>query len=113
MERKILLEKSRHRNAVNVSNVVGVDLYNKTKILNGDNISGNFSLYDQYNAERDACDKYRFIFVVNPICTNVLFNVQTEIVQNEGSSDVIVLGDTALASEHIITENELAIILIS
>ena len=51
MERKILLEKSRHRNAVNVSNVVGVDLYNKTKILNGDNISGNFSLYDQYNAE--------------------------------------------------------------
>lgn len=105
MERKILLEKSRHRNAVNVSNVVGVDLYNKTKILNGDNISGNFSLYDQYNAERDACDKYRFIFVVNPICTNVLFNVQTEIVQNEGSNDVIVLGDTALASEHIITEN--------
>ena len=59
MERKILLEKSRHRNAVNVSNVVGVDLYNKTNILNGDNISGNFSYSLLIRFVQTCCSMFR------------------------------------------------------
>ena len=98
MGTKILLEENRYRDAVNVSNTIGVDLTTKSKTLQGNSIYANLSLYEQYLAERDACDKYRFIFVVNPICSNVLFNVQTEIVQNEGSEDAIVLTDLATSA---------------
>ena len=93
MERKVFLEENRSRNSVNKSNTIGVELLNDTKTLRGNGVSGEFSVYEQYNAERDACDKYRMILVVNPICTNVLHNVLTEVVQNEGSENVVVLND--------------------
>jgi hypothetical protein len=81
---KILLEENRSVISTNNENHVDMDLTVKSRLLPNENLSDNFSLYDQYNVERDNCDKYRLIFEINPVCTNVLFNVKTEININEG-----------------------------
>ena len=84
MERKVFLEKNRSKFSVNAPNAMGVDLDTKSKLMQDSGIFGNFSELDQYNKERDECGKFRMIFCINPICSNVLFNMQTEVVQNEG-----------------------------
>ena len=92
MERKVFLEKNRSKFSVNAPNAMGVDLDTKSKLMQDSGIFGNFSELDQYNKERDECGKFRMIFCINPICSNVLFNMQTEVVQNEGSDNAKVLG---------------------
>ena len=93
MERKVFLKKNQSKKSVNSTTFLSDDLDRKERMLQGSNILGDFSLFEQYNVERDNCNKFRMIFVVNPICTNVLHNNRTEIVQNEGSENVIVLRD--------------------
>lgn len=118
MERKVFLEKNRSKFSVNAQSEMGVDLETKVKLMQGSNVLGDFSLFEQYNAERDACNKYRMIFVVNPICSNVLFNMVTEVVQDEGSDhvrslsnygvskDVILDGDNGIINESQITRTQ-------
>lgn len=70
-----------------------ISLPNKTRLLAIDNLTKKLSLNEQYNKERDNCQSFRFILNINPICTNVLFNVKTEIVVEEGTNDARVLKD--------------------
>lgn len=101
MERKIFLEKNRSKFSTNKPNKIWTELDTTTKTMQGSGLLGDFSLFDQYNAERDACDKFRLIFTINPICSNVLFNMKTEVIQNEGSEDVIVLDDNGIDPKDI------------
>lgn len=86
MEQKIFLEKNRSVFSSNVENAINVALSTKTRLLPNDNVSDEFSLFEQYNRERDECCNFRLVMTVNPVCSNVLFNKKTEIVINEGSS---------------------------
>lgn len=86
MEQNIFLERNRSEFSNDVENAINVALSTKTRLLPNDNVSDNFSLFEQYNKERDECNKFRLVLSVNPICSNVLFNAKTEIVINEGSS---------------------------
>lgn len=81
----IFLERNRGEFSNNVESAINLALSTKTRLLPNDNIVDNFSLYKQYNKERDECTKYRLILNVNPVCSNVLYNARTEIVLNEGS----------------------------
>lgn len=83
-ETKILLEKNRSIDSDNITEKISVNLENKTKMLNNDKLVDNMSLYTLYNTERDSCQKYRLIFTVNPICSNILFNMKSEILYKEG-----------------------------
>lgn len=84
----LYLEKNKSSFSNNKESVINVTLSNKTRQLPNNDISSIFSLYEQYNKERDNCDKIRLIVNINPICSNVLFNNKTEIVIKEGSKDV-------------------------
>lgn len=75
---EILLEKNRSKKSENVTNILPIELEGKTRLVNEDSLHDDFSLMAQYDKERDESNKFRFIFVVNPICSNVLFNVKTE-----------------------------------
>lgn len=98
MERKIFLEKNRGLISTNVERKIDVGLSTKTRLLPNHNLMDNFSLYKQYNKERDECSKFRVILNVNPICSNVLYNARTEIVINEGSSGcTLLIGDKSLS----------------
>lgn len=90
---KILLEKNRSISSNNATNYLDVDLYAKEKGLSNEDLIKTLSLAEQYNREKDACNKFRIILTVNPICSNVLYNMKTEVMINEGSDDCEVLYD--------------------
>lgn len=102
MEQKLFLEKNKSVFSNNVERSIKLDLSAKTRLLPNDNIVDKFSLFKQYNKERDECTKYRIILNVNPICSNILFNARTEIVLNEGSSAcTLLIGNTKLDKKKV------------
>lgn len=108
MEERILLEKNRSKYSVNKENGINLDLKSKSRLLPFNNITSNFSLNQLYLDERDNCDKYRMIFSVNPICTNVLFNNRTEIVRYEGSDNCkVLLGNNTGETENAVNTTSL------
>lgn len=84
---EILLEKNRSVSSKNKENNINVELFSKEKLLPNESLVDNFSYFEQYNKERDECENFRLIFNVNPVCSNVLFNIRTEVVINEGSDE--------------------------
>lgn len=93
MARKVFLDENKSYTSQSQEHSLDVSLTTKTRSLPYSNLTGELSNYQLYNNERDASTKFRMIFTVNPICTNVLFNMRTEIVQNEGSPECKVLTD--------------------
>lgn len=91
---KIRLGKSSHKLGVNEINKIGISLHEDRRIIPPDNYTAAVDAYDQYFKEKDASDKYRLSFTVNPICTNALFNVITEPVMNEGSEQCVAILST-------------------
>jgi hypothetical protein len=84
---KVYLNKNKSCFSNNVEGVVNATLSTKNRLLPNNDITTTFSILEQYNKERDECRKFRLIFNINPVCSNVLFNNKTEIVVNEGSDN--------------------------
>lgn len=93
MEQKILLEKNRSKYSVNTDSYIGFDLTGESKLLPFDAVNDTLNLNQLYMDERDNSEKFRMIFTVNPICSNVLFNMKTEVMKMEGSNNCTVLFD--------------------
>lgn len=53
--------------------------------LRNTEIASDIDLMDLFEKERNSCTNYRLTLTINPFCSNVLFNMCTEIVENEGS----------------------------
>lgn len=94
MNNKILLNSKVGKKTTNVNNTINVKLGSNRKLLPNSAMSTNLNLFDQYNEERLNCNKIRLTCVINPICSNVLFNNVTEILKDEGSDKVISLNYT-------------------
>lgn len=88
---KILLNKSISKNSTNINNTINIGLSNNSRLLPSDSLLHSVNLGEQYNKERKECNKIRLTCIVNPICSNVLFNYITEVVKDEGSENVQVL----------------------
>lgn len=93
MKREIRLNNTTSVNSVNVDNFVDLELQQSTKLLPHTDTVDTVNIYEVFEEERSKSDKYRLIFTINPICTNVLFNTLTEIVKDEGSENVVLVGD--------------------
>lgn len=85
MEREFLQEKSLNRLQDNAEKSLDIDLSAKSRLIPYSDAADMLSLNNLYIKERDACENYRMIFTVNPICSNVLHNAITEPVYREGS----------------------------
>lgn len=96
---KSLLNKKRSKTSVNRDEYMSVELTNQMKKFGGNTQEHLVDLYQVYLDEKDASDKYRLIFTVNPVCSNVLFNAITEIVYKEGSNECACLTDENLYGE--------------
>ena len=96
MQREFLQEKSLSRLQGNAEKSLNVDLSAKSRLIPYSTTAGMLGLNDLYIEERDACENYRMIFTVNPICTNVIYNAITEPVYKEGSDSAITLIETAV-----------------
>jgi len=100
MQRKFLQEKSLNRSLDNAEKSLNVDLSAKSKLIPYSSAADMLGLNDLYIEERDACENYRMIFTVAPICTNVIYNAVTEPVFKEGSEDVINLVETPVRRDN-------------
>ena len=85
MQREFLQEKSLNSLADNAGKSLNVDLSAKSRLIPYSVAADMVGLFDLYTQERDACEDYRMIFTVNPVCTNALYNAITEPVFKEGS----------------------------
>lgn len=97
MQRKFLQEKSLSRNRDNAEKSLNIDLSAKSRLVPYSTISDSLSLNDLYIEERDACENYRMVFTVNPICSNVIYNAVTEPVFKEGSTSATSLVVSAVS----------------
>lgn len=99
MQRTFLQEKSLNRSLDNAEKSLHVDLSAKSRLLPYSSAADMLGLNDLYIQERDACENYRMIFTVNPVCTNILFNAVTEPVYKEGSYSAVTLVETKLTRD--------------
>jgi hypothetical protein len=86
---EILQDKYKGKRTNNKKDAVGVSLKNSKRLLPETRMAVSLSELDVYNQERRACTKFRLIFEVNAVCSNVLFNTATEIVKDEGSDNAV------------------------
>lgn len=99
MEQRILLNKYVSKNSVNVDNSLSFELSTKHALLPANGVSSVINQHEIYVDERNNCKNYKLFFTINPYMSNVLFNIFTEVVGNEGSSTSFMLTDTPLTKK--------------
>ena len=67
---------------------ISVDISRDMSRMPVDDVSMTIDEYTQYLEEKEKSKKYRLIFTISPLCSNVLFNNVSEIVYKEGSGEV-------------------------
>jgi hypothetical protein len=80
---KILLNKTRTYNSVNVNSQIQIDIENTSKTIPLNDIDTNVSQFEQFEKERKESTIYRFYGQVTPIISNPLFNDNVKISENE------------------------------
>lgn len=70
----------------NVDSFTDFGMKQTTTILPNTGVNGIVDINDIFLGERDSCTKYRLTLTINPFCTNILFNMCSEITYDEGST---------------------------
>ena len=78
---KIRLGYTDSVNSVDKEKFLDVDLKNTSKLLHFTDVKKTIDQYEQFQLERDNCNRFRLILTINPFCSNVLFNPFTEMVR--------------------------------
>ena len=94
MEHNILLGKAKRRGARNETNIVPLNIESTFKPVVRKDLRNTVDLYEVYREEYGRCNKYRVTLTVKPYCTNVLYNLCTEVVKDEGSYDCYPVSDS-------------------
>jgi len=90
---KIKLNSSDSVNSLNKDTFSDLEFQQTTKPFHDLRIKETVDQYEVFKEEKENCSKYRLILTINPYCTNVLFNTLTEIVKDEGSDKLEVVGN--------------------
>lgn len=107
MDFNIVKTTANSKKSVDNETKVSIELESIQTTLSTDSVSEAVDQYAQYIAEKDESDKYRMIFTISPICSNVLFNQVTEVVINEGNPQkAIFFGDNGLSTQSINDTND-------
>lgn len=89
---QILLGEKQSKLSTNVDNNISLAVESENRLIPSDIMVDTINEYEQYISEKDASNKYRLIVDIHPFCSNVLFNVITEITYKEGSDDCLFFG---------------------
>lgn len=90
---RVIRDISKSHNSLDKEKFLNVKIDSDKGLMPLSLCSKHIEEYEQYIKEKDACDRYRFVFTINPVCSNVLFNRKSEIVYSEGSDGCVVVGD--------------------
>ena len=99
MQKKILLNKNKGKKSVNETNVIPIEMNRDISLFYDEIKADTIDTINVYNNEKDKSTKHRFIFTINPFCSNSVFNYLTEIVYKEGSGDCVNFPNTGNAIE--------------
>ena len=99
---KILLDRFKSKSSNDKRKGVTISFKNGKKLLSELNMTEDLSEFETYRKERLASTKYRLVFEVNPVCSNVLFNTATEIVKDEGSDSATWLTNEATIIDGVV-----------
>lgn len=89
--KEIRMGKTSRLGSVNRTENVPVEIGSTSVPLVMHELKETVDLYEQYKKEYGECKRYRLTLTVKPYCTNVLFNMCTEIVKDEGNGDGTVI----------------------
>lgn len=104
---KQTLNASRSKFSTNKQTEIKVELERNERLIPFSHAEATVQLHDVYLAEREESNRYRFIFSITPVCSNILYNINTEIVKNEGANNVVVLSDTPKNISNLVKETPL------
>lgn len=85
--KKILANSAKSKSSTNVNNINNIEFEQSARVLPYSGFNGTLDLYTLFENERSESNKYRLVFTINPILTNVLFNANTEVVKGEGGEN--------------------------
>ena len=109
--RESFLDRNRSVYSTNNESNLHVNLTQKARLYPFDAVRANIDKLQLYNEEKDASNNFRLIFTINPICSNVLFNMRTEAIKNEGSiTDCVALvkdNDVAPSEQYAVNTSQL------
>lgn len=88
---RIIISSAENKKADALDRTLNVRLSGSGRILPESKISSVLDAYDEYLSERSKSNKFRLVFNIKPICSNLLFNPITEIVKDEGTDKVFCL----------------------
>ena len=91
--RRILLNKNKSVKNVNNDIIIPININRDYSLIQDEQKASKIDTFEVYKNEKNDSFTHRFIFTINPICTNVLFNYVTEIVYKEGSDECKILDD--------------------
>jgi len=84
---QILLGSSKSKESVVEDNFLNIVLEGNNTFIQKTEIQETIDLNEQYIKERDSCTNYRLTITINPICTNVLCNPTSTIIERNRASD--------------------------
>ena len=83
--KKILKSSNVSMLGVDEDVLLSIDLASNDRKLPVSNVESTLDQYRQYVKENDESNKYRLVFTINPVCSNVLYNHITEITSGVGT----------------------------
>ena len=86
--KEILLNSSKSKMSINSDISLKLDLSSDEKKFPSNGISTNIDQYKQYIKEKDASNKYRFVFTINSVCSNVLYNHVSEMIEKTSNGTI-------------------------
>jgi hypothetical protein len=87
---EILLGSAQSKESTNQDAFLNIRLEGNQHTIEETDIQSTLDLNEQYIKERDTCTKYRLTVTINPICTNVLCNPTSTIINPKGNGELYV-----------------------
>jgi len=87
---QILLGSAQSKESVVEDNFLNIELKGDNSLIEETDIQTMLDLNEQYIKERENCTKYRLTITINPICTNVLCNPTSTIIQRGTTNDILI-----------------------
>ncbi len=94
---KIFLNAYRNVNSRAQDNHLDINLTQKVRLMPTTDLDARINLQELYNDERESCQKYRLIFTINSLASNVLHNMKTEVLYKEGESGCEKIGPSGVS----------------
>ena len=80
---KILLNKEKSVLSTNINEEININIENTTRPLPLGDVSHTVNAFDQFEKERSMSTKYRFYGTINPMISNMLYNDNVFIINND------------------------------